>query len=164
MDKEHSMQEGILAYLKKAKSIYTALNVALFVLMGASFVMITQFYLYIGMLIVFGSVLAVSLGLFVAAHIIYNNKIAMGTVFEYIVKGKTITLRTPKKDFTYDLEDGCKSVVKKGGKYVCLFIDASYADTFIFYKRAPLTKNYDTQFSDDDIRVFFPSFSPSREK
>lgn len=158
------MKEGILSYLKKAKTIYTVLNVIFFLLIGVSFVVLTQFYMYMGMLILFGAILVVTLGLFIAIHIIYNNKVAMGTVFEYVVEKNTITLRTPKKNFTYDLTNGCKSVVKKGGKYVCLFVDASYADTFIFYKRPPFAKNYETQFSDDDIRVFFPSFVSLREK
>lgn len=158
------MKEGILSYLKKAKILYTVLNVMCILFMCASFVILTQYYRYMGMLILFGAILVVFLGLFIAIHIIYNNKVAMGTVFEYIVKGNTITLRTPKKNFTYDLENGCKSVVKKGNKYVCLFVDASYADTFIFYKRAPFVKTHDTQFSDDDIRVFFPSFVFLRER
>lgn len=159
------MKEGILSYLKKAKTLYTVLNVICFLLIGISFVMLTQVYnKYIGLIIVFGSILVVALGLFIAMHIVYNSKVAMGTVFEYIVERGTITLRTPKKDFTYDLAEGCKSVVKKGGKYVCLFVDGTYADTFIFYKRVPFAKNYDDQFSDDDIRVFFPSFVSLREK
>lgn len=158
------MKEGVLQYLKKAKTLYTVINVILFLIIGISFVVLTQFYRYIGMLILFLSILIVALGIFIAAHIIYNTKIAMGAVFEYVIHKNTITLRTAKKDFTYDLSEGCKSVQIKPNKYVCLFVDANDADTFIFYKRAPLVKNPATQFSEEEISTFYPALNTTRIK
>jgi len=158
------VKEGVLQYLKKAKTIYTVINVILIMLMGGSFIVLTQFFSYMGMRILFISILAVSLGIFIAAHIVYNNKIAMGAVFECVIHKNTITLRTAKKNFTYDLSEGCKSVQVKANSYVCLFVDATDADTFIFYKRAPLVKNPATQFSEDEIRTFYPALNTSRIK
>jgi len=150
------MKEGVLKYLKNAKIIYTVINVILIILLGFAFVILTQFYRYLGILILLASALVIELALLIAAHIYYNSKIAMGAVFEIVINKSTITLRTAKKDFTYDLTEGCKSVQDKGNRYVCLFADASDADTFIFYKRAPLTKNPATQFSEEEIKLFYP--------
>jgi len=156
------MKEGILTFIKKVKTIYTILNVIFFFLIGLSFIILTKFYMYMGMRILFIAIMAVALVIIIALHVVYNNKVAMGTVFEYEVHGNTITLRTPKKDFTYDLLNGCKSVSDKGNRYVCLFIDADYADTFTFYKVAPFTNNPATQFSEEDILTFYPSYTTEK--
>lgn len=158
------MKEGILTFLKRARTIYTVINVVLFILLGAAFILLTMFYEYPGMLLVLIPSLVVFLAALIAVHILYNGKIAMGTVFECVIHKNTITLRTSKKDFTYDLHDGCKSAVQKGNKYVCLFVDANDADYFYFYKRAPLTKDPQTQFSEEEIKIFYPEFEAVRER
>lgn len=150
------MKEGVLKYLKNAKIIYTIINVVLIILMCAAFIILTQYYRYMGVLIVLVGGLIIELVLLIAAHIYYNSKIAMGAVFEVVINKSTVTLRTAKKDFTYDLAEGCKSVEDKGNRYVCLFADATDADYFTLYKRAPLSGNVATQFSAEDIKVFYP--------
>lgn len=96
--------------------------------------------------------------LFFVVYGLYAMRVSMGVVIGMELTDRVVHLKTNRKVFTYDVHRGCVAVKICGNRYICRFRTQDSSDSFIFYRRAPFSKFSDTQFSEADIRAFFPRF------
>lgn len=94
--------------------------------------------------------------LFFVAYGFYTMNVAMGTVVEVQCTDRMIYLKTPRKTYSYDAESGCVSVRVYKNKFVGVFETQDSRDKFVFYRRVLFSKYHEVQFTEDDIRPFYP--------
>ncbi len=87
----------------------------------------------------------------------YAMYVSMGTVIKLEVNDQVVHLTTKRKTFSYDVNGGCVGLKAKNGKYVATFRTHDSQDSFIFYTHVPFTKRYETAFSKEDLRAFYPA-------
>lgn len=101
---------------------------------------------------------AAALILYLALYCVYAMKVSMSTVLALETTDKVVYITTKRGTYTYDVLMGCVGAVKKGKKVVCTFETMDSRDSFVFYLHAPLSKYSDGQFTEKDIRSFYPRF------
>lgn len=88
----------------------------------------------------------------------YAMTVSMGTVIGIEYTEMVVHLTTKRKVFTYDVKMGCVNVKRKGKRYICTFRAQNAQDKFVFWTKAPFTRFSDEQFTENDIRTFYPRF------
>lgn len=145
------MKTDIYNFLNKIHIIYIIINVLLIVL-----TVICLFYatlLYIGFMIC--SVLLI--GLCITFRALYLWKVRMGIVYEIAIMGQTVTLKTKKQEYSYDLDGGsCQSVKAENRKFVCTFVTESGKDVLTFYRYLPFSGYRNVQFTKEELTPFCP--------
>ncbi len=145
------MKTPIVRYLKFVKNIVTflcvALGIAIFISLGFAFSG------YIGFMIIAPALMVV----FLVIYGIYAVKFSLDLVLAVECGSKTLVITTKRKSFTFGL-DACTDVKETDRKYVCTFRTETSEDKFTFLKRAPFMKPYETCFTEEDIRTFYPDF------
>ncbi len=146
------MKEGVKRYVKVMKSLFTAFCViavpALMVFLVLAFNRVE------GMLFIWlSAALAI---LFFVVYGFYAMNVTMGTVIEVQYTNKMLYLKTPRKTYTYDMESGCVDMKVYKNKFVGTFETQDSRDKFIFYRRVLFSKYHEVQFTEDDIRPFYP--------
>ena len=108
--------------------------------------------------IIFSVASACAILLFLCVYTFYALQVTLGTVIALQRTDKVVHLTTKRKVFTYDAVMGCVDVKGKRRKFVCTFETQDSRDKFIFYVRAPFSSFSDTQFTEEDIRGFYPRY------
>ena len=108
--------------------------------------------------VVYGIAAGIVLILFFVIYGFYAMHVSMGTVLAVDTTDKVVHLTTKRSVFTYDVHRGCVAVVAKHRRFVCTFETQNSRDKFVFYTRAPFSKYSDSQFTEADIRRFYPAF------
>ncbi len=93
----------------------------------------------------------------------YEMHVSMGTALGVEIATKVVHIVTKRKTFTYDLRMGCIDMKVKKNRYIGTFETQDSRDKFIFYRHAPFTKYSDTQFTEKDIRQFYPKIDMIEE-
>ena len=88
----------------------------------------------------------------------YAMTVSMGTVIGIEYTDMVVHLTTKRKVFTYDVKMGCVNVKRKGKRFICTFRAQNTQDKFVFWTKAPFTRYSDEQFTENDIRAFYPRF------
>lgn len=145
------MKTDIYNFLNKIHIVYIIINVLLIVS-----TVICLFYatlLYVGFIIC--SVLLI--GLCIALRSLYVWKVRMGIVYEISIMGQTVTLKTKKQEYSYDLNgDSCQCVKVENRKFVCTFVTESDKDVLTFYRYLPFSGYRNVQFTKEELTPFCP--------
>lgn len=145
------MKEGIVRYVAFVKNLFVAFSAvvlpAIMVCLVFAFSRAAAFYIITPALAV----------LYFVAYGFYALNVSMGTVTGMQILGDTVTLVTGRKSFSYDAESGCVEVKTYPRKFVATFETENSRDKFIFYRRAPFSKNYQEQFTLAEIRRLYPA-------
>lgn len=86
----------------------------------------------------------------------YTLQISLGTVTEVSCTDKVVYLKTARKTYTYDLENGCVDMKARKNKFVGTFETQDSRDKFIFYRRVLFSRFREEQFTANDLRPFYP--------
>ena len=106
---------------------------------------------YIGFWIVTPAVLIV----YFALYGWYALRVSMGTVIGTEVTDTVVHVKTKRAVYTYDVNAGCVAVRQKKNCWVATFRTQTSQDSFIFYRRAPFSRPYETAFTQADIDAFW---------
>ncbi len=93
---------------------------------------------------------------YLTVYAFYALRISMGTVYGTEITDKVVHLQTKRKVFTYDVKSGCVGVKVKKSKFIATFQTQDSRDKFVFPRRFVFFGNGEEQFSEDEIRSFYP--------
>ncbi len=85
----------------------------------------------------------------------YALRVSMGTVIGLETTEDVVHVRTKRRTFTYDVRAGCVRVRETKHAYIVSFRTQTAQDSFLFYRRAPFSKPYETAFTAEDIARFY---------
>lgn len=106
---------------------------------------------YIG----FWIVTPVALVVYLVIYGWYALHVSMGTAIGLEVTPEVVHVKTKRGTYTYDVRSGCVAVREKRHAVVATFCTQTSQDSFIFYRRAPFSKPYETAFTENDIASFW---------
>ena len=106
---------------------------------------------YIG----FWIVTPVALVAYLALYGWYALRVSMGTVIGTEVTDTVVHVKTKRAVYTYDVKSGCIAVRQKKNCWIATFRTQTSQDSFIFYRRAPFSRPYETAFMQEDIDAFW---------
>lgn len=106
---------------------------------------------YIG----FWIVTPVALVAYLALYGWYALRVSMGTVIGTEVTDTVVHVKTKCTVYTYDVKSGCIAVRQKKNCWIATFRTQTSQDSFIFYRRAPFSRPYETAFTQEDIDAFW---------
>ncbi len=93
---------------------------------------------------------------YLAMYIFYALHYSMSAVIGYELTPEVIHIKTKRKTYTYDRENGCIGAEAHKNKYVCTFATQDSVDKYIFYLRVPFSKAYEEQFTEEEILKIYP--------
>ena len=99
---------------------------------------------------------AIGVGYFVV-YGLYTMKISMGLVLGIEVTEQVVHVKTKRKTFTYDVKEGCVAVKVTNKKFICTFRTQNSEDKFVFCRHLPFKQWSAEQFTENDIRAFYPA-------
>lgn len=147
----------IVAFVKLVRRLFIAFSV---IALPAEMVfLVFAFMGYIGC-IVGAAVLGVG---YIAVYAAYAMQISMGTVLGVELTDKVIHVKTRRKIFTYDARRGCVAVKVKHSHFIATFQTQDSRDSFVFFRRLPLSRTKAEQFTIEEMRTICPAFDPHEE-
>lgn len=147
------MKEDILNYLKKINVLYTIANVVLILstIVCVLFITIPPHSIFLML------VAAILIVLNVFLRIKYNLSVSMGVVYEISVSGNTLSFKTKKVTYSYDLDKTiCDNIQIENNKFVCTFVRGNEKDKLTFYRYLPFSNFRNEQFTKEEIAFFCP--------
>ena len=97
----------------------------------------------------------VGVGYFIV-YALYTMQVSMGLVLGIEVTDQVVHIKTKRKTFTYDVKEGCVAMKVTAKKFVGTFRTQDSEDKFVFYRHPPFMRWGAEQFTEDDIRAFYP--------
>jgi len=140
------VKEGIVRYVKIIKRLFIAFSaVAIPALMVSLVFAFSKFF-------AFYFIAPAILLVWLVVYGVYAMRVSMGTVIGVEIAGGSVNLKTKRKTFTYDLENGCIRMKVSARAFVGTFVNQNSQDKFIFYRRVLFSRYGDEQFTADDLR------------
>ncbi len=144
------MKAGILKFVKRMRLLFILFSVVCIpaFMVCLVFAVSGYFAFYI-----ISPALAV---LWIAVYATYALRVSMGLVISVETTDKVVYLQTKRKTFTYDVRMGCVDMKVYKNKFVGTFETQDSRDKFVFYRRVPLGKYSEEQFTEREIEKFYP--------
>ncbi len=141
---------GVVKYVRIMKKLFVIFSViavpAIMVCFVFMFSRYAAFYFISPALIVF----------YLIVYGLYAMRVSMGAVLEVHVTKEVVHIRTKRKTFTYDAQNGCVDMKVYKNKFVGTFQTQNSRDKFTFYRRVLFSKYSEEQFTERDIEHFYP--------
>lgn len=141
---------GVVKYVRTMKKLFILFSVvaipAIMVSLVFAFSRYAAFYFIAPALII----------LYLVVYGFYAMHVSMGAVLEVQVTKEVVHIRTKRKTFTYDAQNGCVDMKVYKNKFVGTFRAQNSQDKFTFYRRVLFSKYSEEQFTEGDIARFYP--------
>ena len=95
---------------------------------------------------------------------LYAMRVSMSVVLAMDVTDEVVHLKTKRKTFTYDAKRGCVGMKAGKKKFVGTFRTQDSQDSFIFLRRVPFAKRYETGFTAEEMRRVYPALAEDAEE
>ena len=142
-------QPVILRYVRFVKKLFVALScVVIPALMVCG---VFAFIGYVG----FWIVTPVLLVAYLAVYGWYALRVSMGTAVGTEITKEVVHIKTKRGIYTYDVRTGCVAIRETSRGWVATFRTQTSQESYIFYRRPPLSKPYETAFTAADIDAFW---------
>lgn len=157
------MKEGIVRYVKIVKKLFQLFSIVaipalmVFLVLAINAATPTQKTVFI--CLAAGTAL-----LWFIAYGFYTMRISLGAVTQVTYNDKVVYLKTARKTYTYDIENGCIGMKIYKRKFVGTFETQDSRDKFVFYRRVPFTRYREEQFTANDLRPFYPLIDGADEE
>ena len=142
-------QPVVIRFVKTVKKFFVIFSC--FAIPGIMVCAVYAFLRYIG----FWIVTPVALVAYLALYGWYALRVSMGTVIGTEVTDTVVHVKTKRAVYTYDVKSGCIAVRQKKNCWIATFRTQTSQDSFIFYRRAPFSRPYETAFTQEDIDAFW---------
>ena len=106
------MKEGILRYVNTVKKLFVAFSV---VVLGAF--MVSAVFAF-NKFFAFYFIAPALLLLWLVVYGLYAMRVSLGTVIGIEITKQVVHLKTKRKTYTYDVQNGCENIQVKGNKFV----------------------------------------------